>query len=327
MNGERDDDTITKVLLEAISWPRRNRGGGRVDRSLFLTKVLHLLESCGKRATVPQQHEYLKYYDPPFSIWRRMILALASEIDRETGSGWSLVHRALGSMRNSVEHFWPDSLLLKTGLQASQVIGDAELAVDLVLRVHEKQMIDFESTSLLSDDKVDVGNGQLIPSSAQSSLFEPVSSFSDDGGDVNAETNISGASSLQLDIDAGEEGDESTTMNAQTNEAIFPSEHTGDMTSDVLGQDDVNTSPSIDRKSVRVPIQALSSAMRLCVATGDMDSAERLLDSLRDSRNTIPLAKKIELFTLALKGYAKTGNSDGAKALLKDMQNRGLNPT
>jgi hypothetical protein len=67
--------------------------------------------------------------------------------------------------------------------------------------------------------------------------------------------------------------------------------------------------------------------MKLCIATGDMDSAGRILDRLRDSRNTIPTAMKSELFTLALKGYAKAGNSYGAQALLKDLQEGELKPT
>jgi pentatricopeptide repeat protein len=183
-------------------------------------------------------------------------------------------------------------------------------------------MIDFESNSL-SDGKVGVGNEQLISSGTQSGLSEHDSSFSDG----SAEANILGDPSLQLGINAGEESDQSITMNAQRGEAISPSEDTGHTTSDLLGEDNTNASSTIDRKSVRVPMQAFSSAMRLCVATGDMNSADRLLDSLRDPRNTIPLTKKIEVFTLALKGYAKTGNSDAAQDLLKDMQIRGLNPT
>jgi pentatricopeptide repeat protein len=67
--------------------------------------------------------------------------------------------------------------------------------------------------------------------------------------------------------------------------------------------------------------------MRVCVAVGDIESSNKLLDGLRDSRNMIPDSMKSDLYTLALKGCAKTGNSDVAQVLLKEMQDTGLNPT
>lgn len=286
-----------------------------------------MLESCGNRDSTPQENEFLCHYSPSYDVWKRLVLSLASEVDRETGSGWPIVHKAFESMQNSVEHYWPDSSLLKTGLKVSEVTGDAELAVDLVLRVHNKRMGDqerFESSSY---------------SSAQSNPVESTSLWSDDGVDADVDQSVIkadlfGSSVFWSDIDTIQDGDRRTSPSEQTNpsESTSPSEESS-IAPTVFGgatvpwENDVPPT-SNERKSVRVPLQAFISSMRLCVATGDMSSAEKLLGCIRDSRNVIPTTMKKDLFTLALKGYAKVGNSDEARALLKEMQDDNvLNPT
>ena len=77
----------------------------------------------------------------------------------------------------------------------------------------------------------------------------------------------------------------------------------------------------------RIPLQAFVTAMRVCISTGAMSSAERLLDCFRDSSDATPHSLKRELFALAMKGYAKKGDGDAAQNLLKEMQDGGLCPT
>ena len=97
---------------------------------------------------------------------------------------------------------------------------------------------------------------------------------------------------------------------------------------------DKRTSPSLKprRSSVRATAEAFASAMRLCIAAGNMSSTslagtKKLLGCLRDPRNTFLSSVKSELYTLAMKGYAKVGDNDVTLNLLKEMQNDGPTPT
>ena len=308
-NGERDVRTVAKIVMETISWPRRDRSGRRIDRSSFLSRMLDTLESFSieesashiedstiRVANTDIADEHSNPYKPSYKVWKRLILSLAAEVDKETNSGWPLVHRAFKSMRNALDDYWPDSSLLKTGLNVAEITGDAELAVDLVLRAqdrHSHETKEFGSTSLWSDDGVGIGDESdsvlLLNSEA---LHMPEGLFGPKEANKSEETTV-------------------------LSDAV-----------DVEGDVYVSSSTAARRSmTVRVPPQAFGSAMRVSIATNDTDSTERLLDGIRDSRNTIPNSMKSELFTLALKGYAKVGNSDAAQSLLKEMQHGELNPS
>lgn len=291
--------------METISWPRRDRAGRRLDRSSFLSRLLDKLESFDGRpdrsyvddvAVADDKSLWnepdVPLFKPSYNAWKRLILSAASEVDFKTNSGWPLVHKAFNSMRNAIEDYWPDSSLLKTGLRVAEVTGDAELAVDLVIRALDKQVHVDEGiapTSLWSDDAslVDIGqpSNTVVPES-----FE-----------ITTEGKIS-----LNEIGATEESG-----------GLF----------DSFGEATDSASRQHSKGFVRVPVQAFTSAMRVCVLTGDSESTERLIGGIRDSHNAIPGSMKTELYTLALKGFAKSANSDSAQTLLKEMQDGGLNPT
>lgn len=309
-NGGRGARTLEKVITETISWPRKDRGRRRLDRISLLSKVLDKLESFSTRGNKTLREDGLfavtgawnggETLDntPSYHVWRRLVVSLASEVDDQTNSGWSLVHRAFISMQNAVQDFWPDSSLLKTGLRVAEVTGDAKLAVDLVLRLHSKQMNEAdaaESVSMWSAGDVAGDDHSSLP---------PTDVLPESLG--TQEYDMFGA-----------------TEATPTDEVDAPADTIGG-----AADTDSDSGPSVTRRgSVRVPLQAYTAAMRVCAAVGDIESADKLLDGLRGSRNMIPDSKKSDLYSLALKGCAKTGNSDVAQALLKEMQDTGLNPT
>jgi len=414
-NRGRDSQTVAKLVMGTISWPRRDRGGRRINRSSLLSRVLDKLESASiQEATQQEEGELfdvagdkpwnernISLYYPSYSVYKCLILSLASEVDNKTNSGWPIVHRAFNSMRNAVVDFWPDSSLLKIGLKVAQVIGDADLAVDLVLRVHDKQLNEadgFQSTALSSDDVVGANDSHIAsPSILSEPLDTPLSGDVLGAGDdqfaspstLSESLNALKSETLSGDADGASDSQFAppSTLFESLNalESNLPSLWTDDVlgiddshtaspsslsvsldalessppspwTDGVIGIDDGQTaspstlSESLDAlehhlfewgdagssagavvdetsTSIRVPLQAFTSAMRICVATGDTDSSDRLLHSLRDTRSKLPPPLKSELCTLALKGYAKAGNSDAAQALLTEMRDGGLNPT
>lgn len=294
MNGERYVRSVGNMLLDTISWPHKDRGGHRIDRSSLLEKLVHKLESLSNDGESDNRVEFLgeegraSSYKPSYRSWKRLVLSLASEADNTINSGWDLVRRAFISMNASLEHSWPDESLLKAGLRAAQVAGDAKLAVDLVLRVHDKQMSERE----------EIG-------SSERGMIESKSLWSDDI--LIAGEQLSGGTNNLTVPD-----DDSVAIHQDQTEAPV----------------DLDLKPSTGRrKPVRVPLPAYTSAMRLCVAVGDTDSADRLLDCVRGPQSTVAVSLKNDLYLLALKGCAKIGNSDTAEALLTEMQENEMNPT
>jgi pentatricopeptide repeat protein len=123
-----------------------------------------------------------------------------------------------------------------------------------------------------------------------------------------------------MDTSLNESVGNTDVFNAQEVELLFDS--------DITHPDNLTSSSYKPRhNTVRATPLAFASAIRLCVATGNMTSSEKLLDCLRDPRNTFPSSVKSDLYTLAMKGYAKVGDSDTVLNLLKEMQNYGPKPT
>lgn len=298
-NNDRSVGTVTNLVLETMAWPRRDRGGLRIDRTSLLTSVMEKLATASSGAFGDEDGERIAACSRQYHVWNRLIILLESEVDRRTNSGWDVVHKAFQSMRNAVQDFWPDSSLLKIGLDAAQVSRDAELAVDLIIRMHNKQMQgteSLESASKWNSDVVGASDDHLKGDGDQSTNGHILSEALD-----HPKRDFSG-------------------MIGNLSEAI-------DIDSDPMGTETVNDRDQHEFPAIRVPPQAFTAAMRICVATGDANSVNRLLDTIRDSRNTIPRSMKTELYTLALKGFAKVGDSDDAQALLREMQDGGLTPT
>jgi pentatricopeptide repeat protein len=351
VNGAKDNRCVSKVISDAIYWPRKDFRGRRINSSQLLTNVLDLLESNSLRregcasmdtrdvganeetelsdsnwvgptndasAQSGQEREYdwkKPSYMPSYKAWRQLILSLSTAAEAAAGADWPTVNRAFTAMQNSLDAFCPDSLILKVGLRTAEMTRDADLASDLVFRAQD---VEFEATDESHADSLWLDNGKSVDDQeSECYVFDPPESHLDsDFVGVKGSDDLSVSTDTSLDQSVGNTG----IFNTQEVEPLFDS--------DITNPDNLTSSSYNPRhNSVRANPQAFASAIRLCVATGNMTSAEKLLDCLRDPRNTFPSSVKSDLYTLAMKGYAKVGDSDKALNLLKEMQNDGPKPT
>lgn len=77
--------------------------------------------------------EHEKVYVAGLSVWKQMIVSSAMGA-RVNESRWDFVVRAFRCLSVAEPSYWPDSLLLKHGLAASDALLNAELASDLLWR-------------------------------------------------------------------------------------------------------------------------------------------------------------------------------------------------
>lgn len=351
MNGAKDSRCVSRVITDVIYWPCKDFRGRRINPSQLLTNVLDLLESKSLRReggaskeirdvdaddeaelfdsnwVVPtddasvqsfQGREYdgkKPSYMPSYLAWRQLILSLSTAAEAEAGADWPIVHRAFTAMQSSLATFCPDALILKVGIRTAEMTRDADLATDLVIRAQDAE---FEATHESHADSLRLDSGQAIgdPESESVVLHPTESDLDSIFLVVKGSDNLSSSTDASLNESVGN----ADTFNSQEVQPLFYS--------DIIKPDSLTFSSGQPcHNSVRATPQAFASAIRLCVATGNMTSAEKLLDCLRDPRNTFPSSVKSDLYTFAMKGYAKSGDSDTALNLLKEMQNYGPKPT
>jgi pentatricopeptide repeat protein len=351
VNGAKDNRCVSRVITDVIYWPRKDFRGRRINPSQLLTNVLDLLESKSlsregsaskdirgvdandeselfdSNWVVPtddasvQSFQGREYdgknpsYMPSYMAWRQLILSLSTAAEAEEGADWPIVHRAFTAMQSSLATFCPDALILKVGIRTAEMNRDADLATDLVIRAQDAE---FEATHESHADSLWLESGQAIGDpECESVVHHPTESDLDSifvvvkgSDDLSVSTNTS----LNVSVDNAD------TFNSQEVQPLF--------NSDIIRPDSLTFSSCKPRhNSVRVTPQAFASAIRLCVATDNMTSAQKLLDCLRDPRNSFPSSVKSDLYTLAMKGYAKSGDSETALNLLKEMQKYGPKPT
>ena len=345
-NGGRDDRVVNTVCMQAMFWPRKDRRGRRLNSSTILHKLLEVLESntpewvertaneCALRAVtggdlpvfeskgaanrlslddrVDEDDFSESSYIPSYSVWRRLILSLSMEARKGPSSHWLLAQRAFAAMNKTLESYWPDSRLLKVGLEVAETTHDAALASDIVVRAQEMHFQNVSDShnehSSWFDKKSDVGAAESYSS------FPNLQMLDNDPGIFDGQKSDGWSETADA---AG--GESNKDLNDPADDYMF--------TPDVTPLDESASASNDGSKAVRVPPQAFTTAMRVCIGTSNMANAERLLDCLRDSRSTIPDLVKSELYTLAMKGYAKKGDGDAAQTLLKEMQDGGPSPT
>ena len=334
----KNDRCISKVINSAIYWPSKDFRGRRINSSQILIKMLELLESnnpggegddgMDRRDKGEVEEAELSYssllgpdddaclrsiqwseydrnkpsYMPGHIAWKHLILSLSWAAETKEGADWKLVRRAFTAMQSRLGNCWPDARVLKVGLRTAEMTHDADFACNLVIRAQNEEFQVTHDSDANSQD--DVGRLEFVD------LDSDIFSLKGNDDDL----------SLSMDTDLNESVGDTDSSNAQKVEPLFDLNVTNP---------DERTPPSCKprRNSVRATPQAFASAMRLCVATGNVKSAEKLLGCLRDPRNTFPSSVKSELYTLAMKGYAKVGDSDATLNLLKEMQNDGPTPT
>lgn len=311
-NGALHAEVVNKVIEEAIYWPSKDRCHRRINVSPLYSDIVGLLspDQIGREYStnrsefsdespgllqrtgwhVANDADGRELYRAGYRVWRRLIVSAA-----RTDSGWPLLRRAFHAMRSSIGDYWPDQYLVDIGLKTAHATRDTKLACDIVIRTQEKE---FESHRFDRDNDGATGREKEA-----------------DFGDVEESELVDLTGIDDLFVSNGMNVDETTfdspSSKAQVTENL----------------EELDKAPPRNPRAVRVTPVMFRAAMRLCVTADDMSSAEKLLDCLRDSRNTIPSSIKSQIFALAIKGYAKGGDSYSAERLLREMQQNGPKPT
>lgn len=110
-------------MIHAMRWPRRNRFGKSIDNSSILRGIIELLENE-------------RVYNPGLKVWKHLVIAAARDAPKDE-SRWSIVVRVFKCLRWSKPGYCADTVLLKSGLDASKALKDPELASDLMWRAVE----------------------------------------------------------------------------------------------------------------------------------------------------------------------------------------------
>jgi pentatricopeptide repeat protein len=142
------DEVLDSVFVNAIRWPTQNRHSRSIDNKSVLGDILAMLE---------QEKVYLS--GP--SVWKQMIVSSAAGA-KDDPSRWELVVRSCRCLSIADPSFWPDHVLMKNGLAASEALQNAELASDLIWRSVENYRVPAPTTLGLGK-AVEGGVPQLSP--------------------------------------------------------------------------------------------------------------------------------------------------------------------
>jgi pentatricopeptide repeat protein len=91
-------------------------------------------------------------FEPTFKVWQKLIIA-SSHVAR-TEATWEIVRKACVGMLKYLPSSFPDSRLLKIGLDAAEKTGDADLAAEFLSRMWnmqqqmDEQGVDFSASEI-----------------------------------------------------------------------------------------------------------------------------------------------------------------------------------
>lgn len=90
---------------------------------------------------------------PPFRLWKQIIASCVKGTTLDS-SRWKLVKRAFAALSHDIPDFWPDEMVLRNGIAASEATMDSQLAADLLARlaIHSKKT---ENASALDSSMVE----------------------------------------------------------------------------------------------------------------------------------------------------------------------------
>jgi pentatricopeptide repeat protein len=318
--GDRSQG-LDDVLVSCIRWPQRDRNGQSIDNTLFLSKILRRLEADASNPA-------------GFHVWKQFIVECAKRA-RQNVSRWELVQRVLKKLSTDNPRFWPDHLLLKCGLEASEFLLDSELASTLIARTleHDQEVHTprtdsaFESdlSHFLSDSKeFSFGlNAETNTKDSPNDAFESdLSHFMSDSKQfsfgITAGTNTEDPSNESVqDGTVGREWVDGPsfdeTKSTQYDAAADKPTHEASLELPPEGRS-------------RVVFRDILKGMEICVHGSDMRSGRLILDSVDAFPEAVPVEGKRALYSLALKGFAAIGDFDSAEQLLSAMIQNDLKP-
>jgi pentatricopeptide repeat protein len=288
---------LDDVLLSCIRWPLRNRNGQSIDNTSFLSKILRILEA---NASNP----------PGFHVWKQLVVECAKRA-RQNVSRWELVQRVLKKLSTDNPQFWPDHLLLKYGLDASEFLLDSELASTLIVRTLEHDR-DFHAA------RSNVNNDDDDDAAFESDLFDLLSDSKQYSFGITARTETEEESIGSLeDGSVRQEWAEGSSFDETKSTEI-------DVAADKSMPDASLELPPVQRS--RVVFQDILKGMEICVHSSDMRSGRAILDSVEAFPEAVPAVGKRALYSLALKGFAAIGDFESAEQLLSTMIQNDIKP-
>jgi pentatricopeptide repeat protein len=116
---------VDGVVVNAVSWPARNKRGQRIDTTPFLEELLGTLEAD-------------QLYKAGSRVWMDFV-KVAAKGAYQNEVRWKLVRRAFRNLSSCHPSYHPGVGLLKDGLAASESLRDPILAAELVTKVLDRE--------------------------------------------------------------------------------------------------------------------------------------------------------------------------------------------
>lgn len=140
---------LNDIFSEAMSWPRWNGQGERVDISTLHTFVFNKLKYF--------EREKSSRAKPRDKIWKGLVVELAKSAPKGgTSTETELIQEILWLMLKRNPNYWPDDFLLKYGLEMAVRHDDSKLAVELLQRLLMKPVSRMDQLTFDTEEEEEV---------------------------------------------------------------------------------------------------------------------------------------------------------------------------
>jgi pentatricopeptide repeat protein len=269
-----------------------------------------------------------------FHVWKQFIVECAKRA-RQNVSRWELVQRVLKKLSTDNPRFWPDHLLLKCGLEASEFLLDSELASTLIVRTLEH---DQEVHTPRTDNAFESDISHFLSDSKEFSFGLKAETNTKDSTDTAFESDLShfmsDSKQFSFGITTGTNADDPSNESVQDGTVGWEWADGPSFDETKYTQIDAAADKPTHEASLELPPEVRSrvvfrdilKGMEICVHGSDMRSGRLILDSVDAFPEAVPVEGKRALYSLALKGFAAIGDFDSAEQLLSAMIQNDLKP-
>lgn len=304
--GDRSQG-LDDVFISCIRWSQRDRNGQSIDNTLFLSRILLIMESDASNPA-------------GFHVWKQLVAECAKRA-RQNVSRWELVQRVLKKLSTDNPRFWPDHLLLKYGLEASEFLLDSELASTLIVRTLEHDQETHAPRTDTEDRSNHAFESDLSHFMSDSNQFSFGITAGTSAEDPSTESVQDGTLGREW-VDGPSFDETKSTADGLSFDETKSTEI--DAAADESPHDASRELPPVGRS--RVVFRDILKGMEICVHGSDMRSGRLILDSVDAFPEALPVAGKRALYSLALKGFAAIGDCESAEQLLSAMVQNDLKP-
>ena len=310
-HGRRGSYFTDQTVDAAIRWPDKNRAGQRRD----ITHVLKAIRDV--------MMDNKRKYDPGFSIWRNIIVALSRTTEMDP-TRYELLRRPYHSLFKQHSKFYPDNHLLRLGIEYCVATNDADLARTLIVRAVDQHTppddlnpnLDASTQpSTLKAIFADFNSSRPAPS-AEQQIFPGF--MMDSSGFLN---------DLNL-IKKEEEADENSNWGEQElveeeEPGALPSAHTN--VNIVLDTPSDEGAATGSRIGAPFSFKVFQSAIEVCLAANDLESCQAILGAFEKLKDVYPQNIQAELWSYALQGFAgRAHDTDAVRTMFNSMEEKGI---